>query len=58
MSACLPLLRRAGLKDGEAVPEADESMLRDIVSFVFPEASSEEVMTSIRDRPQRVSAYT
>lgn len=54
----MPLLRRAGLKDGEAVPEADESMLRDIVSFVFPEASSEEVMTSIRDRPQRVSAYT
>jgi hypothetical protein len=49
--------RCAGLKDGQAVAEADETMLAAIVSFVFPEASSEEVLTSIRGRPQRVSAY-
>lgn len=48
----------AGLKDGQAVPEADESMLTSIISFVFPEASSDDVLASIRSRPQRVSAYT
>ena len=49
---------RAGLADGQAVPEGDEAMLTSIISFVFPEASSEEVLASIKGRPQRVSAYT
>jgi hypothetical protein len=40
------------------VPEADEGMLTDIVGWVFPDASREEVLESIRSRPQRVSAYT
>lgn len=48
----------AGLADGQAVPEGDEAMLTSIISFVFPEASSEEVLASIKGRPQRVSAYT
>jgi hypothetical protein len=47
----------AGLKDGQAVPESDEAMLSNIITFVFPEASSEDVTASIRNRPQRVSAY-
>lgn len=55
---CCSLCFCAGLKDGQAVPEADEQMLSAIISFVFPEASSEEVQSSIRGRPQRVSAYT
>jgi hypothetical protein len=55
---CLAAALLAGLKDGEAVPEADESMLTSIISFVFPEASSDDVLASIRSRPQRVSAYT
>lgn len=48
----------AGLKDGQAVPEGDEAMLTSIIGFVFPEASSDDVLASIRSRPQRVSAYT
>jgi hypothetical protein len=47
----------AGLTDGQAVAESDEAVLSAIISFVFPEASSEDVVASIRSRPQRVSAY-
>jgi hypothetical protein len=47
----------AGLTDGQAVPESDEAVLSAIISFVFPEASSEDIVASIRSRPQRVSAY-
>jgi hypothetical protein len=46
------------LTDGQAVLEADEDMLTDIVAFTFPEASRQDVLDSIRSRPQRASAYT
>eukprot|EP00879_Flechtneria_rotunda_P012323 GHRR01012870.1.p1 GENE.GHRR01012870.1~~GHRR01012870.1.p1 ORF type:complete len:177 (+),score=42.38 GHRR01012870.1:1502-2032(+) len=47
-----------GLSDGQAVQEADEGMLADILGFVFPEASREQVLDSIHSRPQRTSAYS
>lgn len=47
----------AGLGEGGAVKAEDEDMLADILCYVFPEASRDDVLNSIRSRPQRVSAY-
>eukprot|EP00878_Enallax_costatus_P024746 GHUV01026431.1.p1 GENE.GHUV01026431.1~~GHUV01026431.1.p1 ORF type:complete len:220 (+),score=46.80 GHUV01026431.1:181-840(+) len=46
-----------GLGEGGAVKAEDEGMLADIICYVFPEATREEVLDSIRSRPQRVSVY-
>mmetsp|Transcript_12643 Transcript_12643/g.27341 ORF Transcript_12643/g.27341 Transcript_12643/m.27341 type:complete len:242 (+) Transcript_12643:98-823(+) len=46
-----------GLKDGEAVSEADAQLLTSLVCGAFPEVSSELVAAGIRERPQRATAY-
>ncbi len=48
----------AGLKDGEAVPDAAAPFLRDIVAGAFPEASPAAVEAAVSGRVNRAVAYS